>query len=212
MGAACPPNTYLFFSLLQFPIYFAPLVVGPLARLILRRAGGGGGLTRVGRLLATYRASGPSWPRQDCSRSTSRHGSSTRNVGYFGRNRPLKALQHSKSSEKTSQTTGLDKLASFGADGQDMPVKGAKSANSAAQDMSALPPASAGRRRGHDGKHAEGPGTGRLAPVPEAGHGWRRQHQQGRTHRRAEQARRIGQEGRRAVSRQSSPTPWLARR
>ena len=37
MGAACPPNTYLFFALLQFPIYFAPLVMGPLARLILRR-------------------------------------------------------------------------------------------------------------------------------------------------------------------------------
>ncbi len=38
MGAACPPNTYLFFALLQFPIYMAPLLVGPLARLILRRA------------------------------------------------------------------------------------------------------------------------------------------------------------------------------
>jgi BASS family bile acid:Na+ symporter len=37
MGAACPPNTYLFFALLQFPIYTAPLLVGPLARLILRR-------------------------------------------------------------------------------------------------------------------------------------------------------------------------------
>ena len=35
--SACPPNTYLFFALLQFPIYTAPLLVGPLARLILRR-------------------------------------------------------------------------------------------------------------------------------------------------------------------------------
>ncbi len=52
----------------------------------------------------------------------------------------LKALQHSRSSEKTSQATALDKIASFGADGQDMPVKGAKSANSAGQDVSALPP------------------------------------------------------------------------
>jgi len=37
MGVACPPNTYLFFALLQFPIYTAPLLVGPLARLVLRR-------------------------------------------------------------------------------------------------------------------------------------------------------------------------------
>jgi hypothetical protein len=34
MGAACPPDTYLFFSLLQFPIYCAPLAVAPLARLV----------------------------------------------------------------------------------------------------------------------------------------------------------------------------------
>ncbi len=32
MGAACPPDAYLFFSLLQFPIYCAPLAVAPLAR------------------------------------------------------------------------------------------------------------------------------------------------------------------------------------
>ncbi|MHB2168663.1 hypothetical protein [Alsobacter sp. R-9] len=37
MGAACPPDTYLFFSLLQFPIYTAPLLVAPLARAIVRR-------------------------------------------------------------------------------------------------------------------------------------------------------------------------------
>src|SRR3954471_23522494 len=52
----------------------------------------------------------------------------------------LKALQHSKNSEKTSQTTGLDKLASFNADGQTMPVSNGKPAESAGQDMSALPP------------------------------------------------------------------------
>ncbi|WP_406854048.1 hypothetical protein ABEG18_15995 [Alsobacter sp. KACC 23698] len=34
MGAACPPDAYLFFSLLQFPIYCAPLAVAPLARLV----------------------------------------------------------------------------------------------------------------------------------------------------------------------------------
>lgn len=32
MGVACPPDAYLFFSLLQFPIYCAPLAVAPLAR------------------------------------------------------------------------------------------------------------------------------------------------------------------------------------
>ncbi len=37
MGAACPPNTYLFFALLQFPIYLAPLLVQPLARVVLAR-------------------------------------------------------------------------------------------------------------------------------------------------------------------------------
>jgi BASS family bile acid:Na+ symporter len=35
MGFACPPDTYLFFSLLQFPIYLAPVVVKPLARIML---------------------------------------------------------------------------------------------------------------------------------------------------------------------------------
>lgn len=35
MGAACPPDTYLFFALLQFPIYCAPLIVAPLARLMV---------------------------------------------------------------------------------------------------------------------------------------------------------------------------------
>ena len=35
MGAACPPDTYLFFSLLQFPIYCAPLVLAPLARALV---------------------------------------------------------------------------------------------------------------------------------------------------------------------------------
>lgn len=40
MGAACPPDTYLFFALLQFPIYLAPLLVQPLARLVLAREGG----------------------------------------------------------------------------------------------------------------------------------------------------------------------------
>ncbi|GGH26195.1 transporter [Alsobacter metallidurans] len=34
MGAACPPDTYLFFSLLQFPIYCAPLAVAPLAKWV----------------------------------------------------------------------------------------------------------------------------------------------------------------------------------
>lgn len=38
MGAACPPDTFLFFSLLQFPIYCAPLAVAPLARLVRRPA------------------------------------------------------------------------------------------------------------------------------------------------------------------------------
>lgn len=38
MGANdVPDNTFLFFSLLQFPIYFAPQLVKPLARLIHRR-------------------------------------------------------------------------------------------------------------------------------------------------------------------------------
>ncbi len=37
MGAACPRDTYLFFSLLQFPIYIAPVAVAPLAAMILRR-------------------------------------------------------------------------------------------------------------------------------------------------------------------------------
>jgi len=36
MGAACPRETYLFFSLLQFPIYIAPVAVAPLAAMILR--------------------------------------------------------------------------------------------------------------------------------------------------------------------------------
>ena len=36
MGAACPPDTFLFFSLLQFPIYCAPLLVAPLARIMVR--------------------------------------------------------------------------------------------------------------------------------------------------------------------------------
>jgi BASS family bile acid:Na+ symporter len=35
MGSACPPDTYLFFSLLQFPIYLAPVLAAPLARLII---------------------------------------------------------------------------------------------------------------------------------------------------------------------------------
>jgi BASS family bile acid:Na+ symporter len=35
MGSACPPDTYLFFSLLQFPIYCAPLLVAPLARVMV---------------------------------------------------------------------------------------------------------------------------------------------------------------------------------
>ena len=35
MGAACPPDTFLFFSLLQFPIYCAPLLVAPLARIMV---------------------------------------------------------------------------------------------------------------------------------------------------------------------------------
>jgi BASS family bile acid:Na+ symporter len=35
MGAACPPDTYLFFSLLQIPIYCAPLLVSPLARMMV---------------------------------------------------------------------------------------------------------------------------------------------------------------------------------
>lgn len=35
MGAACPPDTYLFFALLQFPIYCAPLLVAPLARAMV---------------------------------------------------------------------------------------------------------------------------------------------------------------------------------
>lgn len=38
MGAACPPDTYLFFSLLQFPIYCAPLLVAPLARRLVPKA------------------------------------------------------------------------------------------------------------------------------------------------------------------------------
>lgn len=40
MGAACPPDTYLFFSMLQFPIYLAPVAVAPFARMI-RRADAG---------------------------------------------------------------------------------------------------------------------------------------------------------------------------
>ncbi|MFO1148515.1 MAG: hypothetical protein U1E62_09060 [Alsobacter sp.] len=35
MGSACPPDTYLFFSLLQIPIYCAPLLVSPLARVMV---------------------------------------------------------------------------------------------------------------------------------------------------------------------------------
>jgi BASS family bile acid:Na+ symporter len=35
LGAACPPDTYLFFSLLQIPIYCAPLLVSPLARIMV---------------------------------------------------------------------------------------------------------------------------------------------------------------------------------
>lgn len=35
MGTACPPDTYLFFSLLQFPIYCAPLIFAPLARWLV---------------------------------------------------------------------------------------------------------------------------------------------------------------------------------
>lgn len=38
MGAACPPDTYLFFALLQFPIYCAPLLVSPLARMMVPKA------------------------------------------------------------------------------------------------------------------------------------------------------------------------------
>ncbi|MCP8940421.1 hypothetical protein NK718_17995 [Alsobacter sp. SYSU M60028] len=38
MGAACPPDTYLFFALLQFPIYLAPFVMAPLALVVARRA------------------------------------------------------------------------------------------------------------------------------------------------------------------------------
>jgi bile acid:Na+ symporter, BASS family len=38
MGSACPPDTYLFFALLQFPIYCAPLMVTPLARLMVPAA------------------------------------------------------------------------------------------------------------------------------------------------------------------------------
>ena len=39
MGAAIPDTAFLFFSLLQFPIYMAPLIVEPLARLIVGRIG-----------------------------------------------------------------------------------------------------------------------------------------------------------------------------
>jgi BASS family bile acid:Na+ symporter len=35
LGAACPPDTYLLFSLLQIPIYCAPLLVAPLARILV---------------------------------------------------------------------------------------------------------------------------------------------------------------------------------
>ncbi len=38
MGAACPRDTYLFFALLQIPIYLAPVAVAPFARMI-RRSG-----------------------------------------------------------------------------------------------------------------------------------------------------------------------------
>lgn len=38
LGAACPTTTYLFFSLLQIPIYCAPLVVGPLVRRLKANA------------------------------------------------------------------------------------------------------------------------------------------------------------------------------
>lgn len=38
MGSACPPDTYLFFSLLQFPIYCAPMLVAPLARIMVPKA------------------------------------------------------------------------------------------------------------------------------------------------------------------------------
>jgi BASS family bile acid:Na+ symporter len=37
MGAACPPDTYLLFSLVQVPVYCAPLLVSPLARAIVPR-------------------------------------------------------------------------------------------------------------------------------------------------------------------------------
>ncbi len=38
MGAAIPDTAFLFFSLLQFPIYMAPLIVEPLAKLVVGRA------------------------------------------------------------------------------------------------------------------------------------------------------------------------------
>lgn len=37
LGAACPPSTYLFFSLLQVPIYCAPLALKPIADRVLAR-------------------------------------------------------------------------------------------------------------------------------------------------------------------------------
>lgn len=40
LGAAIPKEGYLFFSLLQFPIYLVPLLLGPLARLIMRQTQG----------------------------------------------------------------------------------------------------------------------------------------------------------------------------
>lgn len=38
MGQAIPADAYLFFSILQFPIYMAPLLIEPLARMVLGRA------------------------------------------------------------------------------------------------------------------------------------------------------------------------------
>lgn len=40
LGAAIPSEGYLFFSLLQFPIYLVPLLLGPLARLIMHQTQG----------------------------------------------------------------------------------------------------------------------------------------------------------------------------
>ncbi len=38
LGAAMPPDGYLFFSILQFPIYLAPLIVAPLAAMTLGKS------------------------------------------------------------------------------------------------------------------------------------------------------------------------------